>query len=131
MISSTPKQNLASFISDRIAEIGITPEAIREVLAFEQLATVNNMLSGQTRFPIKFIPALATVLKLDPTHLLRVALSEYSPETLATIDAVAFGGSLLTNNEKALIKSYRDVVGLEDKGAVVACARDVIAVVMV
>jgi transcriptional regulator with XRE-family HTH domain len=128
--SAQPAALLAQLLQENKSANPIQPESIADALGCS-LSVLQMFLSGTTRIPMSALSKLAALLMIDPVSLLRRALAEYMPSTLGVIDAISGHGLLLTQNEQQLIHSYRSTVGTDDRVAVVACARDVIAVVMV
>ena len=122
--------SLNRFIEESITAKSVSAEAVSEALGCKP-SLVHMFLSGSTRIPVSTVSSLAALLHLDPASLLRRLLWEYMPETLAVIENVAGEALLLTHNERELIRSYRSAVSSDDRVAVVSCARDIIAVLMI
>ena len=103
---SATKPTVASLISERQSILNVTDEQLAMAVGFESANVVVMIKIGKTRMPITRVAAYAAALSIDPAFLLRIALAEYSPETLAVVDAL-FTQKLLTSNEEKLIEDYR------------------------
>lgn len=72
-----------------------------------------NMISmfkrGEARVPLQKVPALARSLRVDPAHLLRLALEQYDPEFYVEIGKILDRKDLVTENEVAIIHEIRKV----------------------
>ena len=62
---------------------------------------------GLTRLPINKVGPMAKSLGIDPVYLLRMVLSEYSPETWDVLEDL-IGNDLLADGEKKVIKLLRE-----------------------
>lgn len=62
---------------------------------------------GEVRVPLDKIPALAKAINADPAHLFRLALEQYWPGMIETIDAI-FGQVATANEQQILLKKWRE-----------------------
>ena len=58
------------------------------------------------KFPIGTVASVSTILKIEPTMLLRTVLREYMPDVLCAVDAFLVPAAL-TFNERKLLDSFR------------------------
>ena len=84
--------------------------------------------NGSTKIPMNRIGPLAKALAVDPAHLLRLAMSEYLPDTWDAIEDI-MQSTVLTANELKLVRAYREVTGDSDAEATVINRDAVIAIV--
>jgi len=106
LTQSATKSTVASLIAERQSTLNITDEQLALAVGFKSANVVVMIRTGKTRMSITKVAAYAAALSIDPAYLLRIALTEYSPETLAVVDAL-FTQKLLTSNEETLIEDYR------------------------
>lgn len=93
------------FLSDKINQSDVPQIDIAQELGFDQPNIISMFKSGKTKLPLRVVPKLAKILKVDPKRMLRLAMLEYQPETLRAVEAV-FGG-VITKNEKAILDEIR------------------------
>jgi hypothetical protein len=67
------------------------------------------MKQGMTKVPIERAPVLARALGLDPAWFVRLVMREYMPAAWAAIEATH--GEALTENERRLVRAYREICG--------------------
>lgn len=70
--------------------INRSPKTQREIaleIGYSKPNLITMFKQGLTKVPIEVIPRLAKALDEDPAVLLRIALREYMPEALKTIEA--------------------------------------------
>lgn len=122
------RTTVADFIADRLATSDKTQREIAQECGFEFPNIITMFKNGSTKLPLNRIGALAKALDADPAHLLRLAMYEYMPDTWEAIENI-MQSTVLTANELALIRSYREVTGNSDAVAVVIDKSAVIAIV--
>jgi hypothetical protein len=109
---------VTEFMSNRMAEIGKTPDDVARDLGFASPNAVLMVLKGKMKLPIDCVGALAAALDVDAAHLLRLVLREYDHVLLDAIEGI-LQRPLITAREAALIDSFRTVVGDRDVRSVV------------
>lgn len=117
--STTLRITVAEFITDRLAQSEKTQREIAQECGFEHPNIISMFKNGTTKVPVTRIGALAKALDVDPVHLLRLVMREYLPETWQCIEEL-LQSTLLTANELAMVRSYREATGDRDPAAVVA-----------
>ena len=103
---STSATTVAAYLSRLMAESDKTQRQISEETGFESPNLITMIKNGTSKLPINRIANLARSLNTDPAHMLRVVMSEYSPDSWAAIEQ-NMGGSVLTANELDLVRQFR------------------------
>ncbi|MFO1125927.1 MAG: hypothetical protein U1E25_12090 [Methylocystis sp.] len=67
---------------------------------------------GDTALPLDKVPAFAKALDVDPKHLFRLALEQNHTE-IAHVAHEIFG-NIVSDNEMALVRMFREVTGDRD-----------------
>lgn len=93
------------FLSDKINQSNVSQIDIAQELGFDQPNIISMFKSGKTKLPLRVIPKLAAILKVDPKQMLRLGMLEYQPETLRAVESV-FGGAI-TKNEQMILDEIR------------------------
>jgi hypothetical protein len=104
---------VADYLAQQIRLCGKSQKQIAEEVGYDKANVVTMMKQGLTKIPITRVGAFARALEVDPAHLLRLVLAEYSPETWAAIEE-AINGTVLTRNERRLVEKYRVASGNTD-----------------
>ncbi len=129
MTKSFPtRTTVANFLADRLADSDKTQREIAEECGFPAPNIITMLKKGDTKLPIDRIGALAKSLDVDAAHLLRLAMSEYLPETWNAIEDI-LKSTILSANELQLVREYRRATGDNDAVAVVINRDAVIAIV--
>lgn len=99
--------SVADYIGAQLAHLppGKTQKSIAEALGYDKPNIIVMFKKGDTKLPVTKVPALAKELGVDPMHLLRMTLSEYTPEILAVIESLS--GTFISANERELVKLWR------------------------
>ena len=126
--STTTPSPLIAQIEARQAELGLTDQQLSEALGFERGIVLTLIKAGSMQLPLNKVPALAAVLALDRTELLRTALRELAPDMAAAIEDT-FNPMRLTATEVTLIKHLRRLAGDVAAVPIVFEGRGVIALV--
>jgi transcriptional regulator with XRE-family HTH domain len=103
---STSPTTVAAFLTELLATSEKTQCQISEEVGFESPNLITMFKNGTSKLPINRIAGLAKALNADPAHLLRVVMSEYSPDSWAAIEQ-NMGGVVLSANELDLIRKFR------------------------
>lgn len=107
------KATVSAFITAKLNQSVKTQRQISEECGFDNPNMITMLKTGASKLPLNRVGALANALGVDPVHLLRLALSEYLPDTWEYIESV-MPGTLLTANEHDLVRRYRAVTGDSD-----------------
>lgn len=119
---------VADYIADRLAESGKTQREVAEECGFEKPNIITMFKNGSTKVPLNRIGPLAKAIGADPAHLLRLVMNEYFPDTWEAVENI-MQSTVLTANELALIRNYREMTGDNDAAPVVINRDAVIAIV--
>lgn len=111
--SSHPQTTVCDFIADRLAQSDKTQRQIANECGFDNPNIITMLKTGATKVPLNRIGAIAKALDFDPAHLLRLALTEYQPDTWESIEKI-MQGTVLTANELDLVLRFRSVTGNND-----------------
>jgi len=103
---SAKATTVASFHSELLAASEKTQRQISEEVGLESPNLITMFKNGTSMLPINRIASLAKALNTDPVHLLRVVMSEYSPDSWAAIEQ-NMRGVVLTANELELVRKFR------------------------
>src|SRR4051794_1657565 len=85
-----PKDRLptvAEYLEKAIKLSGKTHKQLAEEIGYSNTNIITMLKQGQTKVPVKRVPAFAKALGVDPQHLLDVVMSEYYPEAWSMIKA--------------------------------------------
>jgi len=104
---------VSSFITKLLAESKKTQREISEECGFETPNLITMIKNGTSKLPINRIASLAKALDIDPAHLLRVVMAEYSPDSWAAIE-LNMRGVVLTANELDLVRKFRAATADKD-----------------
>lgn len=107
----TTDSKTARFFSYYVEACPYTQQRIAEECGYKRANVISMFKIGNSPVPINKIPCLSETIGCDPKRFLRVALEEYYPSILETIEEVE--GALLSDNERALLTYIRKHV--EDK----------------
>lgn len=105
--------SVAAYIQLQIAVSGVSQKQIAEALGYDNPNVITMFKQGKTKVPLNKVGPLATVLGVDPVHLLRLVMTEYCPDTWQAIQHL-IGRSLISTNEMALIEVVRKACGSVD-----------------
>ncbi len=130
MTKKTPVRiTVADFIADRLAECDKTQREIAQECGFETPNIVTMIKQGATKLPLNRIGPLAKAIGADPAHLLRLAMTEYMPDTWDAIEDI-MQSTVLTANELDLIRAFRLATGDNDAVPVLINRDAVVAIVV-
>lgn len=89
-----------------------TQKDVADELGYDKPNIISMFKKGITKVPLDKVPALAKALNADPVHMLRLAMSEYAPALLKTIEGTF--PTAVTQHEAELIKAHRDATNSHD-----------------
>ena len=125
-----PKRiTVAEFIADKLAATDKTQRQIAEECGFESPNVITMFKQGLTKLPINRVGPLAKALDVDPAHLLRLVMNEYMPDTWQAVEDI-MKSTILTANELALVRAFREVTGDSNAEATVIDRDAVLAIVL-
>lgn len=101
-----PKDTVAALIRRAQKSLNLNDEAIAKALGYENPTVVRLIKAEQMGLPLKKAAALADVLDLEPSAVMRLMLEEKAPEMLAAIEE-CMGPLDLSPGEKRLISTLR------------------------
>lgn len=104
----TTDSKTARFFSYYVETCPYTQQRIAEECGYKRANVISMFKIGNSPVPINKIPCLSKVIGCDPKRFLHIALEEYYPSILETVEAIQ--GELLSDNEKALLAYLREHV---------------------
>lgn len=108
------RQSIKEFVTDAIAASDKSQKEIADEMGLDNANLITMWKNGSSRVPPNRILSLANALEVDAWFFLRLALLEYYPQLYAIIEKVAPSPLILTKNEIAMIKSFREVTDFAD-----------------
>lgn len=106
---------VAEYLNQQIALSGIPQIEIAERLGYDKPNIITMFKQGKTKIPMNKIAPLAKVLGIDPVHLLRMAMLEYSPETWEVLESL-LGQRMISETEQRVLALVRSATGGRDVG---------------
>lgn len=103
-----PKLTVAQYLEQQIAISDKSQKEIAKEVGYERPNVLTMIKLGDTKLPLNKIGLMAKALNVDPVHLLRLALSEYMPDTWTTLETL-LGTQLVTDSEMVLVRTVRDI----------------------
>jgi transcriptional regulator with XRE-family HTH domain len=110
---SIKRQSISEFITDAIAASPKTQKEIADNMGLENANLITMYKSGACRVPLNRIHSLGIALNVDSWFLLRLALLEYYPEVHSVLETL-LPSPILTQNEIAMLKSFRELTDYAD-----------------
>jgi transcriptional regulator with XRE-family HTH domain len=96
------KLTVAEYLSGAVALSGKTQAEIAEALGYTNANMISLLKAGKTKLPINRVEIMAKALGVDPLNLLRIAMTEYMPETWDTIVSI-MGDRIVSLDERKLL----------------------------
>jgi transcriptional regulator with XRE-family HTH domain len=107
--SAAPKPGaVAEYLAQLIDRSQKTQREIAFKIGYTNPNIITMFKQGLTKVPIEAIPRLANALDEDPAFLLRMALREYMPDVLKTVEGTL--GRIITEDEQEILQAIRSVV---------------------
>lgn len=106
-----PRITVAEYITQLL---NLSPKSQREIsdeVGWENPTTLTMIKSGRVKLPVHRVPAMAKALGVDPHHLLRLVMEEYTPETWGVLRQVIGSQLDVAEDELALIHLVREAGG--------------------
>src|SRR5262245_9342616 len=101
---------VAAYLDAQIAMSDKSQRQIADEVGYDRPNVITMIKQGRTKLPINKVGPFAKALGVDPVHLLRITMSEYMPDTWATIEKL-IGHNLVTANELRIIEVIREASG--------------------
>lgn len=103
------KSQVAELIKERIRIIGKKQLQIAIEAGFETPNLITMIKQGKTKLPLGKIGSMAKALELDPSHLLKMCIKEYQPDTWEAISP--YMEDILTEDELKMVLALRNAIG--------------------
>lgn len=104
---SKSKPTVVEYLNAQIALCGKSQVEIASDVGYDKPNLITMIKQGKTKLPINKVEAFAKSLGVDPMNLLRIVMSEYSPDAWKVIENI-LGNDVVTDSEMNLIKLYRE-----------------------
>ena len=105
--SRAKKLSVAEYLAQQIAICGKSQKEICEEVGYDKPNIITMFKQGKTKIPIGKVPLFAKALGVDPIHMLRLTMLEYSPETWEVIETL-LGSSVVSEGEQVIIDIVRE-----------------------
>ena len=107
MSTKKPPLTVAQYIASAVTLSGKSNAQIATDLGYgmERGNFISMLRTGRAKLPLGKVVDFAKSVGIDPIHLLRLVLHEYSPDTLAVL--TPFLGSTMTAGEQKVIEVIR------------------------
>lgn len=102
--------SVAEFLTHKFSQADRTQTEIAQMLGYANPNIITMFKQGKTKVPIPKVADLANALDMDPVHLMRIVMNEYSPETWKALERV-LGKNLITDTEMSIVQLVRDEAG--------------------
>lgn len=103
------KMTVARYIDQQVTLCGRSQREIAEMCGWLNSNIITMLKRGQTKLPVAKVGVLAEALGVDPRVLLRLAMTEYMPDTWAVLEEIIGTASTVTDDELAIIEFIREV----------------------
>jgi len=120
--------SIAETLSKAIDRCPKSQKEIAREAGFNKPNIITMLKQGLTPLPINRVGPLARAVGLDPAFLLRLTMKEYNPETWTAIES-NLNTLVLTENERQLIKKWRDLTEDNDPSATLLDNAEVVGVI--
>lgn len=102
------KVKVADYLTNQINISGKSQKEIAEEVGYPMPNVITMFKQGKTKLPINKVALFAKSLGIDPVHLLRLTMTEYTPETWEVIEEL-LGDNVLSQDERRVIEALRKV----------------------
>lgn len=109
--SAEKKITVAQYLTQVMDASEKSQTGIAQAMGFQSSNVLTLIKKGRTKLPVNRVPDLARHLEIDPYHLLRLAMMEYSPQIWAVIEAV-MKGDYIDEKERQIL----DIIRKESEG---------------
>lgn len=107
-MSKSKRISVAEYLTQQINICGKSQREIADDVGYEKPNVITMFKQGKTKLPINKVGLFAKSLGIDPLHLLRIAMSEYSRDTWEVIEDL-IGKSLVSQDEFAILEVIREI----------------------
>ena len=119
---------VARFITQQIAVCESSQRAIAAECGYTNANIITMFKKGRTKLPLNKVAVMARALRVDPRHLLRLAMTEYEPEAWSVITKTMGTDVSATDDERAILDLVRasgsgrtpSVIGNENRAELAA-----------
>ena len=108
-----PKNNIsvAKYLEQQLSICGRSQLEISKDLGYANPNIITMIKKGATKVPLNKVALLAKSINVDPAYLLRLVMSEYSPEAWEAIKSILGNQELLTSQDYSMIEFLRESAG--------------------
>lgn len=99
--------SVADYLSQQILLSGKAQKEIAEELNYPKPNIITMFKQGKTKVPLNKVSAFAKALGVDPIHLLRIVMIEYSPSTWEVLESI-IGNAMMSDNEMKVLTIIRE-----------------------
>ena len=107
-MSKNTNIKVSDYLSRMIEYSGKTQIEIAKEIGYPNVNMITLFKQAKTKVPVNKVPLLAKSLGIDPVNLLRIVLSEYSPEVWDALEEI-LGQNLVSAEEKQVLDVVRKV----------------------
>ncbi len=100
---------VAALISERIQTLGKSQIEITKEAGFQNPNIITMFKQGKTKIPLAKVGQIAKALEMDATHLMKLCISEYQPETWEAVSP--YMNQALTRDEVDILNALRSMTG--------------------
>jgi len=105
---SASQITVAKYLAQLFAVCGRSQREIALEVGYPNPNVLTMFKQGKTKVPYGVIGRLAQATNSDPAYFLRLALSEYEPALLQTIESILAEGTIVTADERELLDLARE-----------------------
>lgn len=109
-MSKSKRITVAEYLTQQINICGRSQKDIADDVGYDKPNVITMFKQGKTKLPTNKVPVFAKALGVDPIHLLRIVMSEYTPDTWDVIENL-LGDSIITEEERTILDIVRTVSG--------------------
>ena len=99
-------RSVAEYIGLQINLCGRSQVEIAHDIGFDKPNVITMIKQGKTKLPMDKIGKFAKAIGVDPIHLFKLCMMEYSPDTWVEIQRMV-GQTVMTENEVEFIETIR------------------------
>ena len=117
-MSEATKQTVAQFVTNAVKKSRRSLEEIAEEVGYSDAKAIEMLMKGITKLPFNKTGAIAKAIYQEPAELLTLALNEYMPGFMATLEECLIDVTP-TPHERRVIGGYREISGGKDVDVIV------------
>jgi len=113
MYNNLLKNNIsvAKYLEQQLSVCGRSQLEVSKDLGYANPNIITMIKKGSTKVPLNKVALLAKSINVDPAYLLRLVMSEYSPEAWEAIESILGNQELLTSQDYSIIRFLRESTG--------------------